>query len=100
VVERPLVPGGGQIPVIPHLGHIDGPAGLRRPLLDDPGPVAPPLLLAAGLVVDAVQHMIVAQGVVEHPIDKSLLEGQDRPVVALVRRGEKNGCRLAAGWSG
>ena len=89
VVEGAPVLGPSEPPIAPHLGHLDLPAAPPGLLLDVFRPVARPGLLAVGLVVHAVEHVVVAQAVVEQFVHEPLLNGEQGAVMALVRRGEE-----------
>lgn len=89
VVESALVAVGTEIPVVPHLGDVDGASGFFGALLDSFGPVDAPSFISAGFVVHAVEHVAVLEGVGEEFVNETLLVLEDGAVVALFGRGKE-----------
>ena len=86
-----------HIPLVPHFRGFNGLARLLRLLLDIVVPIGTPRWVAASLVVHAVEHVVVSEGMLEDLIDEGLLIGQHDLIVAQGGDGIEKGLPVAAG---
>ena len=100
VVEGGAMGLPAHVPLVPHFSGFNGLARLLRPLLDIVVPIGTPLRIAAGLVVHAVEHVVVGEGMLEDLIDEGLLVRQHDLVVAQGGDSKEKRLPIAAGVSG
>ena len=83
VIQGVLVQGVREVPGVPHLRRLDLHTGFRSLFADVLRPVGSPGGAAVGLVVHAVEDVIVAQADREHPVHQRPLVGEHELVVLL-----------------